>query len=260
MEMNSMTDKRGYLLSPSQSLFMQLGRTLERVIFVVIVLALIASVFIYRQQWMPMLFPPIKQVQLQGQFIHIDRLQIERLVQANIGVHFFDTDLHALRQSLEAIAWIKHAFVKRVWPQTLHVEIEEHHVEAHWGTRDLISSEAVVFTPEHFTDEGLPILYASVGKESIALKKYREANNLLEIAGVGTIKMLAEDRRGMWKFLLNNGIFVKVGDVDWMRRLQRLLDAWRGGLSDKSSQIRCIDLRYFDGLAVAWKDQHETCE
>lgn len=236
-------------------------RALERATFVLAVSALIAAAFMHRGYWAPLLFPPIKHVQLQGRFIHIDRLDVEQLVQNALGEHFFDADLHALKLSLEALPWVRRAHVSRVWPQTLHVGIEEHDAAARWGVDALLSAEGEVFRPAgRSVGAGLPMLYASSGAALTALDRYRRARELFAGAGGAEIKAFGEDRRGSWNLLLDNGILVKAGGGDWKARFRRFAAAWRGGLNAQAARIRCVDLRYPDGFAVAWKDRNGGCE
>ncbi len=237
------------------------ARAFERTVFAFAVAALVAAAFIDRHHWMPLLFPQVKHVQLQGRFIHIDRLDVEQLVQGALGEHFFDADLHALKISLEALPWVRRAHVARVWPQTLHLEIEEHDVVARWGVDALLSAEGEVFRSAGATaGAGLPLLYAHSEPALTALSRYRRARELLAGDGNAKIKMFGEDRRGSWSLLLDNGILVKAGDRDWEARFHRFAAAWRGGLSAQAARIRCVDLRYPDGFAVAWRDRSSSCE
>ncbi len=237
----------------------RLVRALERLLFAAAVLALVAGLFASQQQWMPLLFPTTRHVQLQGQFIHIDRLEVERLVRGGLGEHFFDVDLHALKRSLEAMPWVRRARVARTWPQTLRVTIEEHEAAARWGMNALLGTDGTVFTPARINDDGLALLHASQGMELTALERYREARALLAVAGGATVKALGEDRYGSWSLLLDNGVLVKVGDQHWQSRLERFVGAWRDGLHTQAQRIRCVDLRYPNGFAVTWRDRGGDC-
>jgi len=46
---------------------------------------------------------------------------------------FFSINLEAVRQSLEQLPWVRHAEVRRQWPSSLEVSIEEHVPVAFWG-------------------------------------------------------------------------------------------------------------------------------
>ncbi len=240
--------------------FIGLSRVLERLLFAAAVLALAASAFVYHRHWMPVLFPAISHIQLQGQFVHIDRFEVEWLVRSNINGHFFDVNLHTLKRALEAMPWVRRVRVERVWPQTLLVELEEHDVAARWGVDALLSTEGVVFAPDRISAAGLVMLHASAGMELAVLEKYRRARELLAAVNGAAIRALGEDRHGSWRLILDNGIAVKLGDTHWESRLRRFVGAWRNGLYAQATRIQCIDARYPNGLAVVWKDRRGDCE
>ena len=228
-------------------------RGLEKLSFIAAAATLAAVVFMHREHWAPLLFSPIKHVQLQGAFIRIDRVEVERLVAGGLGRHFFDTDLHALKRAVETMPWVRRARVSRMWPQTLRLEIEEHGVAARWGAAALLSPEGEVFRPLETGGEGLPVLYGTAGLERTVLARYRKARDML--ADVAKIDRVGEDGRGSWSLRLANGIAVKVGDGHWESRLARFVSVWRGGLDARATEIESVDLRYPDGLAVAWRKQ-----
>ena len=225
----------------------------EKFIFLVAVLALASVILLHRQAFVPLLYPVIRDVQLQGRFVHIERMHVDRLVRDSIGRNFFSIDLQTIKRAVETLPWVKHARVTKTWPHTLSVTIEEHHAEAQWREDSLISSESVVFHPGGAIEQRLPILYAPQGREAVALAKYREAKELLEPADIGRIEALVEDPLGAWRMLLANGVLVRIGDIDWERRLRRFVVVWKSELREQSHRIRYVDLRYSDGCAVGWK-------
>lgn len=250
--MDSVSGKKTFGVAPSSTA--RLLRAAERLVFSVALLTLAGILFFHRDSLTPLLYPTIRDVQLQGRFVHIERLHADELVRNSIGEYFFGIDLHAVKRRIENLPWVKSVSVTRIWPYTLNVTIEEHRAEARWGEDALISSEAVVFNPPGAGGEQLPVLYAGTGMEAMALARYREARELLAAAGLARIMALGEDASGAWGLLLDNGVFVRIGDIHWHRRLKRFVTAWQSGLNRKADQVRYVDLRYPDGFVVAWRD------
>ena len=60
-----------------------------------------------------------------------------------------------------------------------------------------------------------------------------------------------------WDFVLSNKIKVMLGDVDIEHRLQRLVKLYPKIVGSKPEQVRRIDLRYANGLAVKWRSKHK---
>ncbi len=51
----------------------------------------------------------------------------------------------------------------------------------------------------------------------------------------------------------SNGIEVKQGRENLMQRLRRFVDIYPRVLSERSSEVATVDLRYISGFAVRWK-------
>lgn len=57
--------------------------------------------------------------------------------------NFFTVDLPAARKAFEQVPWVRKAQIRRQYPRTLQVVLQEHHAVAHWGKRP---GEAMVNT------------------------------------------------------------------------------------------------------------------
>ena len=63
----------------------------------------------------------------------VRRAEVERALAGLLRGNFFSVNVEAVRQSLERISWIRHAEVRRRWPSSLELRIEEHEPAAQWG-------------------------------------------------------------------------------------------------------------------------------
>ena len=74
-----------------------------------------------------------------------------------------------------------------------------------------------------------------------------------QLGGLGlNVSQLRLEPRGAWRFQVNDSVWVMLGRNDREARLARFMAAWQRRLGDEASQIRYIDLRYPNGVAVAW--------
>ena len=48
--------------------------------------------------------------------------------------NFFSIDLQRARLAFQSVPWVRHAVVRRVWPDRLAVRLEEHHPVALWAS------------------------------------------------------------------------------------------------------------------------------
>ncbi|MDB2555014.1 cell division protein FtsQ/DivIB, partial [Porticoccaceae bacterium] len=76
---------------------------------------------------------------------------------------------------------------------------------------------------------------------------------LLLPTGLKLIKM-QRDHMGAWRVETDEGIELVLGREQVGEKIKRLALVWESGLSQQVKQIKTIDLRYPNGLAVAWKD------
>lgn len=76
---------------------------------------------------------------------------------------------------------------------------------------------------------------------------------LLQPTGLKLVE-LQRDNLGVWRVETARGIKLVLGRDQLGDKLKRLALAWNSGLQNELDNIKTIDLRYPNGLAVAWKD------
>ena len=86
------------------------------------------------------------------------------------------------------------------------------------------------------------------------MKQYQRLTDLLLPTGLQLSK-LKLDRLGAWQLETSNGIQIVLGRNKVGDKIRRLVVVWESELSNQSARIKTIDLRYPNGLAVAWKDR-----
>ena len=75
---------------------------------------------------------------------------------------------------------------------------------------------------------------------------------------------LQRDSLGAWRVDTASGIRLVLGREQIGEKIRRFALVWKSGLNQQINSIKTIDLRYPNGLAVAWKDgvligaQHDT--
>jgi cell division protein FtsQ len=59
---------------------------------------------------------------------------------------------------------------------------------------------------------------------------------------------------GAWRVLTDKGVELVLGREQIGEKIKRLALVWESGLNQQVKEIKTIDLRYPNGLAVAWRD------
>lgn len=197
---------------------------------------------------------PVKHVTVEGEMRHVDREQLVQAVSPFVRGSFLDVDVASIRAAGENIPWIKQIQVRRVWPDTLHLVVEEHRAVARWNNDSLVNSLGGVFTPGKDTmPTGLVQMNGPEGTSELMARRLVEIQQKLKALGL-MITTISMDERRAWQVDFKNGLHLKLGRADSDERLQRFIDVYSDGLNTFREQIAEIDMRYTNGLAVVWKD------
>lgn len=207
----------------------------------------------------------------------IDKLTVEgdllrnnlATVRANVvpRVHggFFTVQLNEAKAVFETVPWVRRAVVRRVWPDELRVQLEEHQPAAYWHHQDrddqLVNVQGEVFDANvgDVEDEPLPTLHAPANaspdqaRQMLAmLRRLRPVLVSLE----GEIETLKLTDRGSWSVKLDNDALIELGRGDTeevVARAQRFVKTFPQLRNQYPSALAYADLRYPKGYAVRLK-------
>ena len=211
--------------------------------------------------WLKIPWPdvlPVKRVQVAGRFAHLSPADLEKKAAHIIRGGFITVNVAGVKRELLREEWIDEVAVRRVWPDSLMIFITEHEPVARWGSKDLISSEAAVFSPEQASfPPGLPFLNGPRGSEEAVLEKYNFLKAELTRWGM-EIDMLVLTERRAWQFRLADGPVVLLGRKDVDARFERFFSFALPYQGDRLSQAESIDMRYTNGFAVRWAADSNT--
>lgn len=170
---------------------------------------------------------------------------------------YFSTDLTQVRDHALQLTWVENVVVSRAWPDMLVVRASQRQPIARWGTGRLLSDSGVVFTPAQIKDyQHLPLLYSKQPEQARALMlQYHDISQMFKDLGLN-VKELSITERMTWFIQFDNGLRVIVDQNQTMLKLQRLKHLLQTDLKRVSSRISGIDLRYRNGVAIQWKNQH----
>src|SRR5690625_150160 len=90
---------------------------------------------------------PLRKVNIEGQFTHITKQKLSEAVAPYVTGGFFTIDLEAIQTAAEELPWVARTEVRRVWPDSLQIRVEEQAPLARWGKSSLVSMRGEVFSP-----------------------------------------------------------------------------------------------------------------
>jgi cell division protein FtsQ len=197
----------------------------------------------------------LKTIVVEGDLAHVERREIVSALQGRVRGTFFTVDLEAVRSVFEAIPWVRRAELRRSWPDSLEVRIEEHVALARWGQQrketQLVNAQGELFRAQ--SDAALPILAGPSGTESEVSRRYLAFRDLLAPLGLEPRQVLLSSRLA-WQLKLSNGLTVQLGrDSEKDRvedRLARFVSAFPQTLAKSRQRLDYVDLRYSSGFAL----------
>ena len=231
---------------------------IKRVLWPLLLLALIAGLYELGQRLMPYADRPISKVSVRGDLTYVDQVTVQERMAPFVEASFFKVDLDGLRQDLERMPWIAYVEVRRVWPDQVTVRLEEHLPIARWGDEALLNNSGQAFTPSNLARyEHLPQLHGPKRAQQRVMQQYQMLSQMLRPLGF-SIKRLELRARGSWFVTTEQGIELLLGRDQIIEKMRRFTVVYQQALAQESEKIARIDLRYANGLAVAWREPNPT--
>ena len=197
---------------------------------------------------------PIKGVTFVGDMQRIDAGELKR-VAGGIRGSMLGTDLNDVKAAIRQVHWVRNADVRRRFPATLEVSLEEHRPFAKWNTGEpeqgtLVNTFGEVFEADF--DEPLPIFSGPPGSAKEILASYNAFKAQLSVIGQTPVVIALSARRA-WQIKLDSGALLELGRSEAQDRLRRYVKAYPvvPALQLANAQI---DLRYQSGMALKLKD------
>lgn len=201
---------------------------------------------------------PIRWLELNGAFQRVSAEQLRATMTPLMKENFFTLDLHQLNHAAQRISWVSAVQVRKEWPDTVRVTIEEYVPVAHWNRGELISEQGKAFEVLEADEiQGLPWLEGPEERLDEVLVNWSQFSDALAPLGLEIAK-LKLDRRGAWSMELSNGTRVQLGRDAATERFSRLLASWNTLTRDRLIAPQDVDLRYSNGFAVLWPQSVEN--
>ena len=218
------------------------------VVIVTLVMVVTGSVYLQQDDTLP-----IMHVTVEGEFIHVDKAVLVAAVSPYARGSFLSIDVAGIRIAGEKLPWVKQIQVRRVWPDSLHLIVEEQVAVARWGDKALVNLKGeIFFSPKAIFPKDMAVLQGPKNSHEVVTKRYQKMTDVLDNNNL-TIKNLSMDERRAWSITLSNGMKVILGRADSEQRFKRFVKVYQSGLNQFESQIAEMDMRYTNGLSVIWK-------
>lgn len=200
---------------------------------------------------------PVRQVQFVEPLAHTRRGEIEQVLPSALRGNFFSLDLEAVRVALEQLPWVRKVQVRRVWPATLEIAVEEHRPQARWGEgrAELVNSHGEVFAALMPDAEmaRLPLLDGPAGTSREVMERFAQFSSLFARVSQRPVELVLSPRLA-WQLRLENGMRIEIGRENARSavdaRLSRFIEVYPQTVGNLPVRPAVVDLRYPNGFAM----------
>ena len=241
----------------------RLMNAVSALIYVGTCLALVVAsvLWLTRSPWLA-----IRGIQLEGELTRNTVGSLRANAVPRVAGNFFTVDLQRSRAVFEAVPWVRHAVVRRVWPDQLVVNIEEHQAAALWQGNErgdqLVNQQGEVFgaSVAEVEDQALPHFAGPEGSAAQMLTMYNALAPLLQRLNTGSshaashgVDSLSLSSRGSWRVVLGSGAVLELGrgtQAEVLARSERFINTAEQVRSQYAKPLEYADLRHKDGYVL----------
>ena len=202
----------------------------------------------------------VRRVQVEGELVRNNLATLRANILPRLQGSFLQMDLGKAREVFESVPWVRKAVVRRVWPNELRVQLEEHHPVAYWQHADrddeLVNQQGEVFDANlGDVEEHLPSLAGPSNPSADQARQMLEMLHRLQpvFAELGDIDTLRLTERGSWSVVLDNDAEIALGrgeSDDVVARASRFVRTLPQVHQRYPGPMTYADLRYADGYAI----------
>jgi cell division protein FtsQ len=201
---------------------------------------------------------PLKQLVVVTAPDQVSRAQIEHTARSALSGNFFTVNLDTAQAAFERLPWVRAASLRRVWPDGIELNLEEHRAAARWtpqeGEARLVNTRGEVFLAS--TPEPLPAFAGPEGSASRVLARYQEFSESLTAIGRRPTAIRLSAREA-WQLKLDDGVVLELGRDQPKHPLAERLNRFTTHYASVSSSaknrlqtIGVVDMRYPNGFAL----------
>lgn len=190
----------------------------------------------------------LRTVQLSHTPQQVDMLQLKQVVNRAVSGSFFTVDLEQTRRSFEQLAWVRKVSVRRHFPWSLEVTLEEHVPLARWNSSALVNTYGEVFAGQ--SKLALPDFNGEPDSSLQVAQMYAAMSRQLEVLQ-RSITQINLSQRYAWQLRLDNGMLLELGREQMQQRLARFVAVYPYSLATLAHKLNHVDLRYRNGFAVS---------
>jgi cell division protein FtsQ len=190
---------------------------------------------------------PLRAVELTAVPQRVSPGLMEKVVHEQVSGNFFTVDLESTRQAFEKLPWVRKVSVRRKFPWSLEVEVEEQVALARWNGTSLVNTHGEVFSAT--TDQVLPVFVGQPETSAQVARMYADLNAALQPLHQ-QVMQISLSPRFAWQVKLDKGMVLELGREEMQERMARFVKVYPYSLAALARPASHVDLRYRNGFAA----------
>ncbi len=224
----------------------------RRILLGLLVLAILTSPVVFvLNGWLGGHHWPMRHMKVSAPFVYVSAESVRQASAPYLKKGFFAVDLNAVRSSLHNLHWVERVEVRKKWPDTLIVELQEYRPLAIWNENHMLAEQGSVFAMPKTRLPKLPKFQGNDLQAQDMVAFYRQAQPLFQSIGL-RITELSVSERYAWRVVLSDGLVLEVGRDAEDGRMARFVSLLPKIKRDETRRLVHADLRYTNGFALTW--------
>ena len=201
---------------------------------------------------------PVRAVRVDAPFVGLPAADVWPYLQEVFGEDLLAVDLPVLATRLEKHPWMEKVQLRRVWPDTLIVDVTEPKPFAHWqglrGEAGFVTTSGAAL--EAAGTPSMDLVYQGDAAAAGEFLQWQASMSAALQNSDWELLKLSRSEYSQWRVFLRDSDSVALElrfgeqwDKDLWARFSR---AWTAGLEARKADIAYVDLRYRGGMAVGW--------
>jgi cell division protein FtsQ len=201
----------------------------------------------------------ISKITLSGDAAHVDRVSLRQSVIEMIDGNYFSLDANKITKALHALPWVEKARLRRQWPDTLMIDIEEYQPIALWGKDRWLTTTGKLVALPLPENIALPQLNGPPDEVDQVWPKYQKWASLFARNGL-RLRNLSLSRQHLYTLDIEyntrhensaKGFKMILSESNADSQLNAFLESRRQALIEYPGLIKTVDLRYPSGFSIS---------
>lgn len=204
----------------------------------------------------------IHRVVIEGDTHYTQLVGIKRLTMEYLQTNFWRLQPAEAKPIFDELPWVRQAVVRRVFPDTVRVNLEEHQPQAFWGElagQKYVNGFSEIFEAEHNAAlSDLPVFKGEESQAALIMDSYSALQQIL-LSKDSSIQEIERSKGGLWRIIIEPGVQIELGRGGGTELQQKLAQFFTGLgqiYPDKTPRealqmLASVDLRYQRGFSIS---------